>query len=188
MADPVAVTALGIAVISLGWQAVTWRLGGERVSLSPRFEGTVDGHEVLSLDVRNSGRGPAQLTGARLVVGKRSGKGVQGGTELPGKELGGTTTYPVTVPGRSSVQLTYDAAKVCYSIKHHADLPAPGRIEATLGSGGRVSSRWWKELPVDAVSGEDPVPGEHRVRLRRLSEPHGRNLHLRQLLRGRTRK
>jgi|tagenome__1003787_1003787.scaffolds.fasta_scaffold20717804_1 hypothetical protein len=69
-----ALLALVVSVLSLGWQVVTWRAGGPRIVVTPsafHLAGHPEDAEILVV-VANKGRAPVEVDGCYVALGAAS--------------------------------------------------------------------------------------------------------------------
>ncbi len=156
-----AVFGLVLAVLSLAWQAVTWRLSGSRVQvdmLVGATNGSKDGtvvvdarwragveqfedlgmhHRLLAIRIRNTGRAATSLVSyhAALDTGPRIGAvGVPAGPPL----------LPHRLEAESEVLYYLDFDQLLHALAglHNSEQrPKSVRMQAVLGSGKTVSSK-----------------------------------------------
>jgi hypothetical protein len=153
------IVAIVLSGLSLAWQAYTWKRSAPR----PRVEGSLrmpDGKRAeLIVSVRNRGGAACQIV--RIDLQSTTHTNIMGLTSssLDGKEL------PMQLDARNGAELKFDAAKLASALHHHQGLSDRYAIVATLGDGTRVRSTGSLNLVDCLIPGEDPLPGEHKVRI-----------------------
>jgi hypothetical protein len=146
---------VGLALLSLGWQAVSFRLSGSRVSVDVRGGAMGAGqiatlpsitaeqlrqlasqgmaNAVFGVEVKNSGRSPTSVVSAGVVY-------TPGGGGLTGSYLPPSPPLPYRLEGESEATWYFDAGQVVFAAQAFEKVMQTGKPYAIRGRvqlGGR---------------------------------------------------
>jgi len=131
------ILALGLSVVSLGWQVIAWRRGGPVVQVSQGLmPAHVGGGDELRVVVRNLGRFATTVDWCSFLVGDTKVR-PDVVVVLP-ETLDGAEPFPFRLEGHSSQIILFDAADLRRRAARIRGGTQPVRAFVQLGNGHHI--------------------------------------------------
>jgi hypothetical protein len=127
--------ALPVALTSLGWQVLSWRRSGPRVSVTARAAVTGGGDGLVALEATNSGRLATVVQNCGFDL--RSGRHIV----CPFDFLGAKLQLPADLPPGGAVEFLFKASDIWTPLHAEGDAAGEG-VRAYVSTGhGRVRGK-----------------------------------------------
>jgi hypothetical protein len=130
MQTALSIVAIVLSVISLGWQAFTWKASGPKPVVEGRITQAKGQPGILEIQINNRGRAACQVTDL-LITSTRNSSRMHLATYATPQEL----ALPFQLEARNGVTVQIDASKVANSLHHHNGLSHEYLLRIELGDG-----------------------------------------------------